>query len=132
MRIRTLVAKCQKANQPKLSTAPRRHAPLTDDLGILGKPQPKATPSAESFFAEDYWSNFHISCEPDELGDSAQLEGIQKTIAEAAEHIEVVKNHAKTSAIFIVGFFCVPLVWYFLLDRLREVSAAVSGRDRNA
>lgn len=26
--------------------------------------------------------------------------------------------------------FALPLAWYFLLDRVREVSAAVAGRDR--
>lgn len=32
-------------------------------------------------------------------------------------------------AVFLIS--CLPLVWYFLLDRIREVSAAVSGRDRS-
>ena len=30
----------------------------------------------------------------------------------------------------VLGIAIMPLVWYFLLDRIREISGAMSGRDR--
>ncbi len=31
----------------------------------------------------------------------------------------------------VIALSCVTFVWYFLIDRIREISAAVSGRDRS-
>ena len=45
-----------------------------------------------------------------------------KASAERAEGTSV--------AVGMVALFALPLIWYFLIDRIREVSAAVSGRDR--
>src|SRR5271156_5945759 len=48
---------------------------------------------------------------------------------------ETEANQARDSRWFLslVTFtaFSLPLVWYFLLDRLREVSAALTGRDKS-
>lgn len=40
-------------------------------------------------------------------------------------------ENANLRAAWIVAAFCIPFLWYFLLDRLREISAAILGRDRN-
>jgi cytochrome c-type biogenesis protein CcmH/NrfG len=48
---------------------------------------------------------------------------------------ETEANQARDSRWFFsfatFAAFSLPLVWYFLLDRLREVSAALSGRDKS-
>jgi hypothetical protein len=61
-------------------------------------------------------------CDPDELLVSE---------SDASDRTEVARRHAERIAALVFGFFCLPFIWYFLLDRLREISAAVSGRDRN-
>jgi hypothetical protein len=33
-------------------------------------------------------------------------------------------------ALGAVALFALPFIWYFVLDRIREISAAISGRDR--
>ena len=44
-------------------------------------------------------------------------------------------NQASDSRLFLslitFAAFSLPLVWYLLLDRIREISAAVSGRDKS-
>jgi hypothetical protein len=41
------------------------------------------------------------------------------------------RSDGQTFALWVLAIFAIPLIWYFLLDRIREISAAVSGRDRN-
>jgi hypothetical protein len=71
-------------------------------------------------------------CEPDTLADG-ELQGYdltpgQQQIADAWD----AQSH-KTWPFGIAAFavFCLPLIWYFLLDRIRELGAAISGRDRS-
>jgi len=47
-----------------------------------------------------------------------------------AKRTPVLRDNWLLRSLFVFAIFCVPLVWYFLLDRIREVSAAVSGRDQ--
>jgi hypothetical protein len=41
------------------------------------------------------------------------------------------RSDGQTFALLALAISVVPLIWYFLLDRLREISAAVSGRDKS-
>jgi hypothetical protein len=76
-----------------------------------------------------------VSCDPDLLlyednSTSGKLRGIQVYIVTTDREAD-----AKASELWTVGgivflIFCIPMIWYFFLDRLREVSAAVSGRDQ--
>lgn len=43
------------------------------------------------------------------------------------EHDSAVGD-ANSRAAWIMAIFCIPFLWYFLLDRLREISAAILGR----
>lgn len=77
-----------------------------------------------------------LACDPDELSISEpdQVEGIQQQIfaVSAQLHAEALEQDDVTKyAALVFGFFCLPLVWYFLMDRLREISAAISGRDQS-
>lgn len=62
------------------------------------------------------------------------LEGATRVSPEI-DQAETDLNQARDSrwflslATFIA--FCLPLAWYFLLDRLREISGALSGRDKS-
>jgi len=33
-------------------------------------------------------------------------------------------------SLMVFAVLCLPLIWYFLIDRLREISGAISGRDQ--
>ena len=43
---------------------------------------------------------------------------------------ELAVENANFRATWIMAVFCIPFLWYFLLDRLREVSAAILGREK--
>jgi hypothetical protein len=70
-------------------------------------------------------------CEPDALADTASydLTPVQQQIADFAQDAQ--NRNAWPLAIAAFAVFCLPLIWYFLLDRARELSAAISGRDRS-
>jgi len=40
------------------------------------------------------------------------------------------RSKGTSVAVGTVALFALPFIWYFMIDRIREVSAAVSGRDR--
>ena len=85
-------------------------------------------------------------CEPAEIGADSDPLGIDRD----SDTSHVAKMSDKQNEIWQVSEFgadqerfngwfvglvvflisCLPLVWYFLLDRIRELSAAVSGKDR--
>jgi hypothetical protein len=50
-------------------------------------------------------------------------------ITEAKGEAERARDNRWLLSLVTLVAFSVPLVWYFLLDRLREVSGALSGRD---
>jgi hypothetical protein len=53
-------------------------------------------------------------------------------IADAAREADADRESGRYWALFTFATFCIPLGWYFILDRLREVRDALSGRDRSA
>jgi hypothetical protein len=71
---------------------------------------------------------------PDKPKGWVPLTDIPETFSNVAK-AETEADRARDSRWFLslVTFstFSLPLVWYFLLDRLREVSGALSGRDKS-
>lgn len=80
-----------------------------------------------------------VGCEPDALVYAAGglrpgsgkyiVTPVQQQIADFA--LDAQNRYAWPRAIAAFSVFCLPLIWYFLLDRARELSAAISGRDRS-
>jgi hypothetical protein len=54
----------------------------------------------------------------------------QDPIADLEEDAQAAHASWKFPALAILAIFCLALLWYFLLDRVSELRAAVSGRDR--
>jgi hypothetical protein len=68
------------------------------------------------------------SCDPSELSIADGLKDTQAEIADAQREAD---HEFDSLWIFSgLGFliFCLPLLWYLLLDRIREVGDAMSGR----
>jgi len=69
-------------------------------------------------------------CNPEALRDRSGLKGRQADIVRRSVEAESDLDNARFYGGVLVFVFCLPLIWYFLLDRIREFSNAVSGRDR--
>ncbi|MFZ0890264.1 MAG: hypothetical protein WA005_17630 [Candidatus Binataceae bacterium] len=54
----------------------------------------------------------------------------QAQIAYAAREADNDRANGRYHGLAALLLFCLPLVWYFLRDRVREASDAISGRDR--
>jgi hypothetical protein len=66
------------------------------------------------------------ACDLSDLGEfDFDLSDIQTRIMKASQEAKSDRHDGQFAALVIFGLFCLPLVWYFLLDRLREVSAAI-------
>jgi hypothetical protein len=82
---------------------------------------------------EGPWNNYQPAkkqvCDPKVLLDIglADLNGIQKEIAVAASAKGDVYKNSVFLAIAIFVVLGVPYAWYFLLRRVREISAAIRG-----
>ena len=61
---------------------------------------------------------------------SFQFTGDLKEIADKRESAKTIRETTAFWTGVIFGVFGIPLVWYFLLDRIREISGAISGRDQ--
>jgi hypothetical protein len=59
-----------------------------------------------------------------------ELKGEAAQIVNAAREADNDRGNGRLFGLAVLLLSCLPLFWYFLLDRIREVSAAVSGRDR--
>lgn len=82
------------------------------------------------------WSPQKIEtiCDPADFtpaDPSFQFTGDLKEIADKRQAAQTIRDTRMFSAGAVFAVFCIPLAWYFLLDRIREISGAVSGRDRN-
>ena len=58
------------------------------------------------------------------------LTPMQQQIADFAWDAQNQPAWSLPIAVFAV--FCLPLIWYFSLDRIRELGAAISGRGRDS
>jgi len=75
--------------------------------------------------------HFELICDPADLSGS-DLVGIQKQVHDASEFLEMERHRRLSFPLLTLAVFALPLIWYFLLDRIREIIAAVTGRDRNS
>jgi hypothetical protein len=66
-----------------------------------------------------HWVPVHAECNPD------------KVRAVFTNEVEQSNTAANNWGLAIIAVFCVPLLWYFLLDRLREISEAIFHRDQH-
>ena len=76
------------------------------------------------------------ACEPDVLEADARGREFVSYSTPVQQQIDDLARHAKDRSVWtlpIVAFAasCFPLIWYFLLDRVRELGAAISGKDRS-
>ena len=70
-------------------------------------------------------------CNPDELAkNEGALQGRSAEIVKAYYAAAKARNDRWLAPCVGFAIFVLPVIWYFLLDRLREISAAISGRDR--
>jgi hypothetical protein len=124
----------------------RRH--LAADIADCEKPEPvitsKTNPKAG---ASKGWKPI---CEPDDLRgirtqapDGTYSEpmtdeklisdgGIYARIIRADEDVKSYQDNEVFYSVALLLLSVAPFVWYFFLDRIREFSAAVSGRDRSS
>jgi hypothetical protein len=81
-----------------------------------------------------WWASLPLVCDPSTLMNFAiPLAGVQKDLA-AAERQRDVEEYRQPRewpfllAVLIAGCSAVPWIWYFILQRVRELSDAVHGR----
>jgi hypothetical protein len=85
---------------------------------------------------DDPLANAKRICDPKELMEfsdlrTSPLEGDQGKIEALATEADDDRASSRFRALAVLLIFCLPLAWYFVLDRIREISAAVAGRDRS-
>jgi hypothetical protein len=111
-----LVADCEKragAGSDELSRLPKGYTETPIPKGFVVVPGPAV-------------------CDPKDLADLIDLSGYQLEIADTAKEGDNERDDARTYALMVFLFSCLPLAWYLVLDRIRELSAAIAGRDRNS
>ena len=101
MTVRMLVAECKKSGAAETAKLPKN----------------------------DPARKFELLCDPADL--SGTLVGIQKQVHEASEYLETERHRRLSFPLLTLVIFALPLVWYFLLDRIREIIATVAGWDRD-
>ncbi|MGO9605306.1 MAG: hypothetical protein ACLQAT_18275 [Candidatus Binataceae bacterium] len=151
-RLHILVADCEKIVKPT-SIGPNASEGLTDeelrDEGYdLSKAKPPPTPIENPLKLTPVENSNHFfpgvksivekpplpdgyvvqSCDPKNLVGYEKLPLFQATLLTTAEEAD---NGGRSSALIAFLIFCLPLAWYLLLDRIRELSAAIAGRDRS-
>jgi hypothetical protein len=123
----TLIERCKDEARSGISVEPRVGSLLHSNKAIQDKPATFEFPPND--------------CEPKDIEAderAANDRGIHFFSFSRPEQQQIFDFvlHGKDRSIWrlpIVMFslFGLPFLWYFLLDRLRELSAAISGRDRN-
>jgi hypothetical protein len=71
-------------------------------------------------------SKWHLVCEPEQM--RADSRGIQGAIVAKATALDQWRTRELYIGPILLALFILPLIWYFFLDRVRELSAAISGR----
>ncbi len=87
------------------------------------------------YFDGKAWSTEKIEkiCDPADFtpsDPSFQYTGDLKEIVDKREGAQTIRDSMAFWAGVVFVVFCIPLIWYFLLDRIREISGAISGRDQ--
>jgi hypothetical protein len=70
-------------------------------------------------------------CDPKVLESLGDLVGDQAKIVGTASEADADRELGRNGALIAFLIFCLPLAWYLVLDRIRELSAAIAGRDRS-
>jgi hypothetical protein len=130
MRLRGLIQQCE-AN------------PMTGHEFKTYEDAEKALRASDAFQKAGQWQQNYalsilhdrLSCDPDLLlyednSSSGKLRGIQVDIVTIDRKADGKASELWSASGIVFSIFCIPAIWYLLLDRLREISAAVSGRDR--
>jgi hypothetical protein len=73
-----------------------------------------------------------LVCDPEDLVGLPDLVGEQAQIANTSREANNDRANGRLFGLLTLAGFCIPAGWYFFLDRLREISDALSGRDRSA
>jgi hypothetical protein len=76
------------------------------------------------------WAKDDLVCEPKELVWISNLKGIQLQIATTYGKLSNWKDGSRFGAILIILVAGIPVLWYFFLHRVRELSNAIFGRSR--
>lgn len=74
-------------------------------------------------------------CDPSDFSPPLsrdQLNGPLLEIFDEQQQARLLRGGWLNRALAVLAVFGIPLLWYLFLDRVREISAAISGRDRNA
>jgi hypothetical protein len=129
-RLRILVAECEMKAAPAAPDVPPGYK--LDPAPVV---PPKDLPPG---FTEEPIkpltdADFDAICDPKDLvlDDIHGLSGFQAKIADTAREADNDRADGRSSALIAFLIFCLPLVWYLVLDRIRELSAAIAGRDRS-
>jgi hypothetical protein len=71
-------------------------------------------------------------CDPNDFTPAnwEELTGELKDVSDARKQAQDLRDNWVFDPVITFAIFCAPLLWYLILDRIREVSAAVSGRDQ--
>ncbi len=106
-RLHSLVAECKK-QKATLTEAPLTDAEIDDDYGEACEP------------------NTYVS-----LHDR-DLSALEERVWDTAREVDSDERDRARSVLVVFLIFCLPLIWYLVLDRIREISAAIAGRDRSS
>jgi hypothetical protein len=106
-RLHSLVAECKK-QKATLTAAPLTDAEIGDDFGEACEP------------------NTYVS-----LHDHA-LSVLEQRVWDVGREVDGDERDRARSVLVVFLIFCLPLIWYLVLDRIREISAAIAGRDRSS
>jgi hypothetical protein len=81
----------------------------------------------------DLPKGYHLDCEPGALVKQRDhyrsLSALEAKIVDTAGEADNYRAHGHRFALLAFLVFCLPLAWYLVLDRIRELSAAIAGRD---
>jgi len=131
-RLHVLVAECEDW---VLTPPAAGKASANSEKHAAPKTLTDADMAAAGHSVEDLFSNSHLVCDPKvllELSDlTASMFPDQAKIVDAAKEADNDRADGRSSASIAFLIFCLPLVWYLVLDRIRELSAAIAGRDRS-
>jgi hypothetical protein len=72
-----------------------------------------------------------LICAPEELEslDKGTLIPVERQVRDAYD--QKPEADVQEYGFIVLLIFCAPIVWYFLLGRIRELSAAIAGRDQH-
>ena len=92
-----------------------------------GHPIYKAT-DVKTFKEEEFVSDQVLKCSPEDFRSSEPVGEAEQKVQDLYSPKETRRDARNLDSLVVFVIFLLPLVWYFLLDRIREVSGAVTPR----